>query len=690
MSNLIGQVLLSQYRVDSFIASGGMGAVYRVFDLRRNVPLAMKILHSELAEDPSVFRHFKREATTLEKLVHPNIVQFYGLFQTTEFAFMLEGFVDGPTLKDVLREQGGRPLALMEMLIYLRALCAALGYAHSNGVVHCDVKPGNLMIDRNGIIYLADFGIAHYSESTVTTYASAGTPAYMSPEQIRGESASPAADIYALGIVLFEMATGQRPFRGDGESSNTPGLTAGEKIRNAHLNLQAPDPRSLNPALPPAFSQVVLKTLAKKPQDRFATAMELFQATCAALSVRPEDVPERVPVLAGPPSSFKPAEYPAQIPAEPVVNKRKSIPAGAAAVGVIGICVLAALILLNPGKLAPTATPLPGSAGSQKTSTPASAIMPTNPSPVTDTTEPLPTRSFTPTLFIPTSTHPPLLTGEGSRGLIAFTSGDYGSCQINLYDPVLKSTTRLKDQPFNSCVPSFSWDVRTILFRSTASGGSDYQIFSIALEGGPSKQITFRGNNMEPILSADGQQIVFTRQNSDNSKDLMVMDLNGGNERTIAGGGNWNDDPQWCLDGKIVFESTRDDHKCPNCSGIFQMQPDDPSTTMRLTANSPTLEEFTPACSPDGQWIAFEGHSTGGANLHIWIMRRDGSSARQLTQGSLSEGRPAWSPDGKEIAYTQVEANGTNAIYVLAVDGSHPPYRVAAGFDAAWSKPLTP
>src|SRR3972149_8714052 len=105
MANLINQVLLDQYRVDAFIASGGMGAVYRVWDLKRNVPLAMKVLHGELADDPHIFKRFQREANALKRLTHPNIVQFYGLFQTLDFAFLLERFVDGPSLKDILRQK---------------------------------------------------------------------------------------------------------------------------------------------------------------------------------------------------------------------------------------------------------------------------------------------------------------------------------------------------------------------------------------------------------------------------------------------------------------------------------------------------------------------------------------------------------------------------------------------------------
>src|SRR3989304_8655599 len=163
-ANIIGQVLLDQYQVIEFISSGGMGAVYRVLDLRRSVYLAMKVLHAELADDPSILKRFKREARALGKLAHPNIVPFYGIFQARDFLFLLEKFIDGPTLKQIISEKPTKRLTIFEALTYLKALSAALGYAHANGVVHCDVKPGNILINRDGTIYLADFGIARHTE----------------------------------------------------------------------------------------------------------------------------------------------------------------------------------------------------------------------------------------------------------------------------------------------------------------------------------------------------------------------------------------------------------------------------------------------------------------------------------------------------------------------------------------------
>ena len=293
-NSIVGQVLLNQYRVDAFIASGGMGAVFRVWDLKRNVPLAMKVLHADLAEDPSIFKRFQREANALKKLTHPNIVPFYGLHHTQDFTFILEAYVDGPTLKDVLRARNGKPLPVSEALTYLRALSAALGYAHVHGVVHCDVKPGNVIIDRGGQIYLTDFGIARHAESTTTTLGAAGTPAYMAPEQIRGEAVSPATDVYALGVLLFEMLTGQRPFRGDEKGTESAGATANERTRYAHLHLPPPDARLLNLSIPEGLAQVIQKALAKDHQARYSDIITFYKAVLQATTISPEQVQDRV------------------------------------------------------------------------------------------------------------------------------------------------------------------------------------------------------------------------------------------------------------------------------------------------------------------------------------------------------------------------------------------------------------
>jgi serine/threonine-protein kinase len=393
MSDILGQTLLSQYRVDAFIAAGGMGAVYRVWDLKRNVPLAMKVLHSELAEDPSVFKRFQREGRALQKLAHPNIVPFYGLYQTMDMAFMLERFVDGPSLKEALKHRKGQPLPSEEALPYFKALCAALGYAHANGVVHCDVKPGNVMIDRGGNIYLTDFGIARHAESSTTTIGPAGTAAYMPPEQITGEPVTPATDVYALGIILYEMVTGRRPFRGGETGTGQSGDTLSVRIRQEQLHAQAPDPRAFVADIPEAVSLVILRALNKKPEERFASAPEFFEAVCSAYGVSSASVKDRVllPALTAATDLTIGEEVikGAEPEKEEKESKRTVIGVwGFAVIGILGCIVLGAIALLAFGG--------DGSPLSRLFQEP--TLTPTLTATLRPTITPSPTRASTPTI----------------------------------------------------------------------------------------------------------------------------------------------------------------------------------------------------------------------------------------------------------------------------------------------------
>jgi len=271
-----------------------MGTVFRVWDLKRNVPLAMKVLHADLAEDQVIFERFQREARALRKLEHPNIVPFYGLYQTPSLIFLLERFIDGPTLKEVLSQSSGSILPSQDILCIIKALCSAVGYAHNNNVIHCDIKAANVMIDQGGHVYLGDFGIARHAESDVTAMPGAGTPAYMAPEQILGNTVTRETDIYALGVLLFELLTGVRPFRGTEKGTEKSGNTINERIRFAQLNLPAPDPRLFNPNVSPHLSAIVLRALDKDPTTRFSSCQELFTDLCQAFNTTPEQIPDRI------------------------------------------------------------------------------------------------------------------------------------------------------------------------------------------------------------------------------------------------------------------------------------------------------------------------------------------------------------------------------------------------------------
>ena len=281
MSELTGKILSNRYRVDSFLGRGGMAQVYKVWDNRRMTFLAMKVLHEDLALDRIFMRRFQREAQTLEKLQHPNIVRFYGLEQDGRLAFMLLDFIEGETLKHKIFDAAG-PMPDNEIRNVMRSICGALQFAHSDGMVHCDIKPGNIMIDEHGKVLLSDFGIARMSDAATATMVGMGTPAYMAPEQARGLDPSPQTDIYALGIVLYEMLTGgERPFTG--EQAQTTGSTS-EKVRWEQINLVPPSPKRWNPDISDELEAVVLKCLAKKPDERYESAIDITNALELAIS----------------------------------------------------------------------------------------------------------------------------------------------------------------------------------------------------------------------------------------------------------------------------------------------------------------------------------------------------------------------------------------------------------------------
>jgi serine/threonine protein kinase len=199
MNDLIGETLLNRYRVDAFVGQGGMAKVYKAWDAKRAAFVAVKLLNEDVAEDYVLLRHFAREGLALKELEHPNIVRFFSFEETSNLAFLVMEFVEGLTLRRYLRLLR-RPLSLGEVLCVVEPICSALHYAHQMRVYHCDVKPANIFIERGGRVVLADFGVARMSESVTTTFSTAGSPAYMSPEQCRGGLIDARTDDYGLGV----------------------------------------------------------------------------------------------------------------------------------------------------------------------------------------------------------------------------------------------------------------------------------------------------------------------------------------------------------------------------------------------------------------------------------------------------------------------------------------------------------
>lgn len=275
METLVGKELKDRYRIESSIGRGGMAEVYQAYDEKRAGRVAIKILREDLARDKVFIRRFEREAKTLSKLQHRNIVRFYGLERDGLNVFIVMDFIEGRALRDLIFS-AEKPLPLEEVMGFMEPVCAALHYAHEMGIVHCDIKPANIMLAKNGDVMVSDFGIARSMDAATATMVGVGTPAYMAPELIKGKDPTPQSDIYSLGITMYEMLTGgERPFTG--ERAGITGTTA-EKVRWQHLHGKVTSPRKYNKQLSKHVEVVLLKCLEKDPKERFRTVQELLYA----------------------------------------------------------------------------------------------------------------------------------------------------------------------------------------------------------------------------------------------------------------------------------------------------------------------------------------------------------------------------------------------------------------------------
>jgi eukaryotic-like serine/threonine-protein kinase len=264
------QLFADRYRLERRLGVGGMATVQLAFDTRLERYVAVKLLAEHLAEDSSFVSRFRREALAAARLVHPNIVQVFdfGSESASGRNFIVMEYVDGQSCAEILRDRG--PLTPRDAVDILAQACRGLDYAHRNGVVHRDVKPGNLLRNTDGVVKLADFGIAKAAEqSDITKVGSVlGTAAYLSPEQTRGEPAEPGSDLYALGVVAYQLLAARLPY----EAASLTDL--------ARLQEAGPPPAldEINRDVPPALAEAVARALARERVYRYADAAEMEDA----------------------------------------------------------------------------------------------------------------------------------------------------------------------------------------------------------------------------------------------------------------------------------------------------------------------------------------------------------------------------------------------------------------------------
>ncbi len=288
---------IGKYELQEQLGHGGMAEVWKAFDIQLHRYVAIKILHANLQEDPSFVARFEREAQLIASLHHPNIVQLHD-FQiasqeaNTTTAYMVMDYIEGETLGQYIEKtskQGNIPFPT-EIVQIFTYIGLAVDYAHQKGVIHRDLKPANILLDKRNTTHtavgepiLSDFGVAKLMGTAGNTLAGThvGTPLYISPEQVNGYAGNERSDIYALGIILYEIVTGVLPFQSDDPTT----------VMVQHLNTAPPPPRSINPNIPPALEAVILRSLAKDPAQRFPSASSLAAAIAEGLDV---PVPEKI------------------------------------------------------------------------------------------------------------------------------------------------------------------------------------------------------------------------------------------------------------------------------------------------------------------------------------------------------------------------------------------------------------
>ncbi len=420
-----------------------MAVVYRGYDLVLDRPVAIKVLRGQFAADASFLRRFEREAQAAARLSHPNIVSVYDVGRDDGTPYIVMEYVPGKTLKQLILEHA--PFSLDEAIHIVRQVAAALDYAHQHGLVHRDIKPQNILVDERGFVKVTDFGIAKGLTDVSLTEAGfgMGTVHYVSPEQARGEPATPASDIYALGVVLYEMLTGRLPFDAD----NPIGLAM------QHVHEAPPPPRQFNPNIPPAVEAIILRALAKDPRQRFPTAGALAQALTHWRQYVPGSTP--APPRGGMPPRVPAGRARARGTPPPAVPSSRAGDIGCATwlvgsailVGIVALVVLAFQLVdlraLTGSDESPNPSPTVAALAPSPTpaATPSPVVTPT--SLPTPTTEPTPSPTPTPEM----ARVPDLVNSTLRQAEAAAAAGDFQLEVEEVFDNVVPAGTIVRQDP---------------------------------------------------------------------------------------------------------------------------------------------------------------------------------------------------------------------------------------------------
>jgi tRNA A-37 threonylcarbamoyl transferase component Bud32 len=642
MNELIGKAF-GPYKVMDKIGEGGMAVVYKGFQESLNRYVAIKVLRTELAQDQEFIDRFRREALAVAKLAHPNILHVYDAGAAHGVYYIVMDYVDAGSLKDLI--QLG-PVNTDQAVFIATQLADALDYAHREGLIHRDIKPSNILLTRDGRPLITDFGIAkavHASTRLTRTGTSIGTPEYMAPEQIQGQSVDGRTDIYALGIVLYEMLTGQVPF-----SAQTPVATLYRQV-----NEPPPPLQQMNISIPAWLDAVVDSALAKRPDERFQRARDLAKALEARRM--PGDA-EPAKAAAAPPSKRKrPAPEPTERP-----RTRNPVPLLLGAIGVLALVLIGVALAVflggrdgeeptpvSPAVVAAATTAVPIAATpSEPTATPLDQESPATPDSIetevanrlTATAQARPSDTPTPP---PTDTPPPIPTDTPL--------------------PIATDTPRPTNTPVSTPTPKpppqpqVTLSSYRVVYGDFAGGDqtdeNKYSVWMMRGDGSQAGRILDRA--FEPGFSKDGQKIALYRT----FEGIWVYDLNTQSAAPVVTG-PYAEFASFSPDGsRIVFHEYVGNWYSADVN-LYIVNADG-------TGRVQLPQGIRPAWSPQGDLIAFD--SCRGTGCGIFVIGADGLGMRQVT--SDGGGKVAWAPNGQRLAYS-AETGGDPEIFVVNVDGS--------------------
>jgi serine/threonine protein kinase len=642
-SSLSGQTFLNQYHVEEFVALTPLGELYRATDTRTNKPLALTLLPKAVYESAEALKSLDAESARLRGISHPNLVPYLGLYQTPTLAFLLEEWIDGPSLNEIL---GKAPLTINEILIYIKAICSALETLHRQKYLHLNLAPELIHINNQGQIFLGGIGAARQIGKKNDAGGQGKYPRlYFSPEQFNNQPPTPASDIYALTVLIYQLATGAWI---NGKSAPK----TSDAIQRVHLESTPPPPISLNKEIPDHFSRMILWALRKKPEDRLKTTTELLSSLALAARFSVDEVPLRAMPKTAPVTSAILGEWhflpPPKLniltqdipPLEDRMAEIKNVQSkkSGTRIGIMSVFIF----VLVAGFV--------------------SLFWFVRPAPV-----PIPTPiQFTP--FAADYTPPPTFTAlpkptQPNGGRIAFTCtrGDYNQlCMINRDGTGL---TQLSDMEASNYYPVFTPDGSALLFASNRNGPFD--LYLLLFGEKQLLQITENvGNVVSPDYSPDGRRIVFVNQTGDGPASIWMVNADGLNPHLVYTGTNTIVAVAWSPDGgKIAYAMSVG---IPQEYEIFTMDTNG-KNHLRISQGLKGIGGSIDWSPGNKNLLVYAG---AYGDKDIYSIEVPTGKYTQITDGGNNAGA-SYSPDGRYIVFNSLRNDDQADLYIMRADGTN-------------------